>query len=243
MVHFDLIDTKTVLAAICGWKADRLRHYITLVNPHSVMLCKRDPEMNMAIQNAGLTLPDGIGIILGAKLLSMPHRGRIAGPEMMLKICDLGRKYQLRHYFYGGAEGVAEKLAASLGNQFPGLKVAGCYCPPFRALSQSEQDAEICMINAAQADIVWVGLGAPKQERWMMKHLGKIEATAMIGVGAAFDFHSGNKPWCPPAIRKVGFEWAYRLLCEPKRLWSRNIDSVRFLGMVSAQLAASAFKH
>jgi N-acetylglucosaminyldiphosphoundecaprenol N-acetyl-beta-D-mannosaminyltransferase len=109
-------------------------------------------------------------------------------------------------------------------------------------MQEGENEETIAMINSTQPDIVWVGLGAPKQERWMMRHAGKINASAMVGVGAAFDFHSGNKPWCPPVLRRAGLEWAYRLACEPKRLWSRNIDSLRFLSMVSWQAAGSILK-
>jgi N-acetylglucosaminyldiphosphoundecaprenol N-acetyl-beta-D-mannosaminyltransferase len=238
-VPFDLIDAPSVLEKICGWRDSGRRAYISLVNPHAVMLCHRDREMKEAIQKSALVLPDGIGIILGAALLSYPHCRRLSGPELMLYLCDQGRLRGLTHYFYGGEEGVAERLIENLSGRYPGLKVVGHCCPPFRMLSDAEDTALVDGINACRPDILWVCLGAPKQEKWMASHAERIEATAMIGIGAAFDFHSGNKPWCPEPLRNVGLEWAFRLACEPRRLWRRNLDSFLFLGLAAGQLLAA----
>ena len=122
-------------------------------------------------------------------------------------------------------------------SRFPGLEVAGTYCPPFRELTPEEDEAAVEAINRSRPDIVWVGLGAPKQEKWMAEHAMCIDATAMIGVGAAFDFHTGNVKWAPWIVRKTGMEWAYRLACEPRRMWRRNLDSPLFLMQVTCQLA------
>jgi len=218
------------------WKNNQERHYVTLTNPHSVMLCQRDVYMRRATAGADMTLPDGVGIIVAAHLLRYSHNGRVTGPTLMLKLCDWGRKKNYRHFFYGGQDGVAERLAEKLSETYPGIKIAGTYCPPFRALSAEEDRTIIEYINSAHPDIVWVGLGAPKQEKWMAEHLGKIEATVMIGVGAAFDFHSGNANWAPAWIRRLGLEWAYRLIREPSRMWRRNIDSPIFLSKVLFQM-------
>jgi N-acetylglucosaminyldiphosphoundecaprenol N-acetyl-beta-D-mannosaminyltransferase len=156
----------------------------------------------------------------------------------MLRICDFGRAHGLKHFFYGGAPGVAEKLAANLQSQFPGMIVAGCACPPFRALTEQEDQAMVDAINASGADVVWIGLGAPKQEKWMAAQAGKLNAAATIGVGAAFDFHAGNVRWAPRWMRNWGLEWMYRLWCEPKRMWRRNLDSPLFLIAVILQLMA-----
>jgi len=192
--------------------------------------------MRRATAGADITLPDGVGIIVAAHLLRYAHNGRVTGPTLMLKLCDWGRRKSYRHFFYGGTEGIAEQLAEKLSLMYPGLEIAGTYCPPFRPLSAEEDCAIIEQINSTCPDLVWVGLGAPKQEKWMADHLGKIEATAMIGVGAAFDFHSGNANWAPAWIRGFGLEWAYRLIREPKRMWRRNIDSPIFLSRVLYQL-------
>ena len=231
-IDFDLVDYHSVLETILRWRSDRKRSYIVVTNPHSVLLCRRDRQMAHATAAAGLTLPDGVGIIIAASLLGRNHNGRVTGPTLMLKLCDWGRRYGFRHYFYGGAELVADKLANRLAAMFPQLQVAGTYCPPFKPLSE-RQDCEIIKrINSARPDILWVGLGAPKQEKWMAQHLGKINAVAMIGVGAAFDFHSGNVKWTPACFRKIGLEWAYRLAQQPTRMWKRNLDSPIFLAKV-----------
>jgi hypothetical protein len=121
-------------------------------------------------------------------------------------------------------------------SQYPGLEVVGTYCPPFDMLRPEEDEEAVEAINSSRPDIVWVGLGAPKQEKWMAEHAMCIDATAMIGVGAAFDFHTGNVKWAPWIVRKAGMEWAYRLICEPRRMWRRNLDSPLFLAYVTHQL-------
>jgi exopolysaccharide biosynthesis WecB/TagA/CpsF family protein len=160
-----------------------------------------------------------------------------------LNLCDSGREYGLRHYFYGGAPGVAEELTRRLCDAFPGLEVVGRDSPPFRPLSAEEDAAAIARINEREPDVLWVGLGAPKQERWMADHVDSVQVPIMIGVGAAFDFHSGNIKWAPRWIRLLGMEWAYRLVRAPGRLWKRNLDSPLFLFHVLLQkLRPPAFR-
>jgi N-acetylglucosaminyldiphosphoundecaprenol N-acetyl-beta-D-mannosaminyltransferase len=236
-VRFDLVDYEQVLAAVEAWRGRGERQYVTITNPHSVLLCRLDQEMRLATAGAGLTLPDGAGVILAACILGYDHRGRTPGPTLMLKLCDWGRQRGYRHFFYGGAPGVAEELARRLGGRFPGMEVAGAYSPPYRPLNAAEDQADVDRINACKADVVWVGLGAPKQEKWMSAHRGRIEATVLIGVGAAFDFHSGTVPWAPGWLRRLGLEWAWRLATDPRRMWRRNLDSPRFLlGVLSQRI-------
>jgi N-acetylglucosaminyldiphosphoundecaprenol N-acetyl-beta-D-mannosaminyltransferase len=231
-VTFDLVDFQTAMQTVDQCRRIGKRMYVTITNPHSVLLCNRDPEMYRATSGAYMTLPDGVGIILAARLLGYKNHGRITGPILMLRLCDWGREYGYKHYFYGGAEGVADKLRDRLSQMFPGLQTVGTYCPSFRPLSRQEDETIVEQINSAKPDIVWVGLGAPKQEKWMAEHLGKITASAMIGVGAAFDFHSANVKWAPAWMRRLGLEWVYRLTREPKRMWRRNLDSPVFLAKV-----------
>jgi N-acetylglucosaminyldiphosphoundecaprenol N-acetyl-beta-D-mannosaminyltransferase len=228
-VELDFVLMGHVIDAVEQWRQSGQSNYIVLTNPHSVMLCRRDAEMRAATQSAALTLPDGVGVIVAAEILGYGRRHRVTGPALMLDLCDRGRERNLRHFFYGGAPGVAEELARRLSEIFPGLIVAGTACPPFRQLSDAEEAAAVDAINATSADVLWIGLGAPKQEKWMRDHLGRIDSPAMIGVGAAFDFHSGNVKWAPWIVRKLGIEWAYRLALEPRRMWRRNLDSPLFL--------------
>ncbi|HEX4996605.1 MAG TPA: WecB/TagA/CpsF family glycosyltransferase [Terriglobia bacterium] len=234
-VDFDLIDAQGVLDRIREWRRTSRCGTVSLVNPHSVLLCRRDREMSQAVRRASLTLPDGIGVILGARMLSHQHCGRVSGPELLLYLCDQGRRYGFTHYFYGGEPGVAERIALNMASRFPGLLLAGWHSPPFRDDHDDEGEAVFAEINARQPAILWLGLGAPKQEKWMARHAHRVSAAATIGVGAAFDFHSGNKRWCPVALRQAGLEWAFRLAHEPKRLWRRNLDSFTFLALVAAQ--------
>lgn len=233
-IRFDLVTYDVVLHTIEHWRINGKSHYVTLTNPYCVTLCHRDTKMRKAIEMAGMTLPDGTGIVLAAKLLGYPHNGRVTGPTLMLKACDWGRKYGYRHYFYGGAEDVADRLAERLSKKYPGLQVAGTYCPPFHPLTEEEDKNIVEKINSTKPDIVWIGLGAPKQEKWMYQHLGQIKAPAMIGVGAAFDFHSGSVKWAPSWVRKLGIEWLYRAILEPRRIAPRAKETSVFVVRVLA---------
>ena len=236
-VPFDFVPQRQVMHEVEQWRRARQRHHIVLANPHAVMLCRRDHRMRQATLSAGLTLPDGVGVVLAAKLLGHGRRHRVTGPALMLEICDRSRALGYRHFFYGSTDVVVTELVRRLTEAYPGLVVAGTYSPPFRPYTSDTDTEGVARINAARADIVWVGLGAPTQDKWMQDHAGLIDATAVIGVGAAFDFHSGNVRWAPRWVRKCGMEWAYRLILEPRRMWRRNLDSPLFLSLVICQAA------
>lgn len=231
-IDFDFIDFTLALAKVRELITKKRRGYITLTNPRGVVIARKDPSLRDALTNAELVLPDGIGIILASILLGYGRSCRVDGPTLMLKICDKGRKYGYAHYFYGGKEGVARKLVEKLTEEYPGLDVVGTHCPPFRKLSQQEDDAVIEEINAAKPDIVWVGTGAPKQDKWMHDHLGRIHAPVMVGVGAAFDYNSGNMKRAPKWVRACCLEWLYRLFIEPRRHFPRKIQIFHFLYLV-----------
>jgi N-acetylglucosaminyldiphosphoundecaprenol N-acetyl-beta-D-mannosaminyltransferase len=234
-VTFDLIDYHAAFERIAHWRSTSRKAYVCMTNPHSVLLCHRNSRMRQATAGAALTLPDGAGIVLAASLLGYNNSGRVTGPTLMLKLCDWGRAYGFSHFFYGGTEGVAKRLADRLSRIYPGLQITGTFCPAFRALSAQEDRAIVEHINRCRPDILWVGLGAPKQEIWMAEHLGHIDVTAMIGVGAAFDFHSGNVKWAPAWLRRLGLEWAYRLAQQPRQMWRRNLDSPVFVAKLLRQ--------
>ena len=160
----------------------------------------------------------------------------------MLKFCDWGRKTGWRHYFYGGAEGVADKLGANMHEMYPDLEIAGTYCPLFRELTEQEDEEVVKMINACKPDVIWVGLGAPKQEKWMADHVGRIEATVMMGVGATFNFHSGNVRWAPQWVQKIGLEWVYRMLQEPRHCWRRTLICPWFFFLIIGQRMRCIFE-
>jgi N-acetylglucosaminyldiphosphoundecaprenol N-acetyl-beta-D-mannosaminyltransferase len=199
----------------CGIGEQRTGGYISITNTESMYHALRIPEHLRYIRGADYSLCDGVGVIVAG--WAWGHRiRRLNGPILQLECCRYGVARGWRHYFYGGKEGVAELMAQKLTAQFPGLIVAGSYCPPFRALSAAEDEAIVQRINDAKPDIVWVGLGLLKQERWIAEHLQRIKAPWMCGVGAAFDYHSGAVPWAPAWIRALGLEWLFRLIIQPK---------------------------
>jgi N-acetylglucosaminyldiphosphoundecaprenol N-acetyl-beta-D-mannosaminyltransferase len=161
----------------------------------------------------------------------------VYGPELMLEFCRGTAARNLRHYFYGGGPGVADELAERMAARFPGVIVAGTCTPPFRPLTREEDDEVVAHINAAHADVLWVGLSTPKQERWMFDHRDRLNVPAMVGVGAAFDMHSGRLRQAPSWMGEHGLEWLYRLSQEPRRLWRRYILlGSLFVGNVSLEL-------
>ncbi len=213
------------------------RHYVCVSNVHTVMMCQSDEEYRRIHNQAAMVTPDGRPLGWMQTWRGFPQRERVYGPDLMLLACEYGLPRGWKHYFYGGKEGVPEKLRDTLTARFPGLQVVGCYSPPFRALSPEEDAAEVKMINESGADLVWVGLGAPKQELWMGRHAGRITAPVMLGVGAAFDFHTGTVKQAPKWMQRRGLEWLFRLIVEPRRMWRRYIyNNPMFLILCACQL-------
>jgi N-acetylglucosaminyldiphosphoundecaprenol N-acetyl-beta-D-mannosaminyltransferase len=210
---------------IFNWISTRENHYVCITGVHGVMESQADEKLRRIHNRAGMVTPDGMPMVWLNRAAGNKHVSRVYGPDLMLKVCGEGIARGTRHFFYGGAEGVADLLAEKLQSKFPGLIVAGTYCPPFRKMTESEDAELVSEINSHNADIVWVGLSTPKQEYWMSGHLGRINAPVMIGVGAAFDFHAGLKKQAPAFMQKSGMEWFYRLLTEPRRLWKRYLKN------------------
>jgi N-acetylglucosaminyldiphosphoundecaprenol N-acetyl-beta-D-mannosaminyltransferase len=208
---------------IDGWIVRQQPHYVCVSGVHGVMESQRDERLRRIHNAAGLVTPDGMPLVWLNHLHGQRHVERVYGPDLLLAVCAHSLTAGYRHYFYGGAEGVPELLAARLSERFPGLQVAGTFSPPFRALTADEDADVIARINASQADIVWVGLSTPRQERWMADHVGRLRAPVLVGVGAAFDFHAGLKPQAPRWMQRNGLEWLFRLLSEPRRLARRYL--------------------
>lgn len=220
------------------WISDRLQNYVCIAGAHGVISSRDDPVLRDIHNRAGLVTPDGMPLVWMSRALGYRRTERVYGPDLMRELSAISSRRGYRQFYYGGAEGVAERLSRHLGQDYPGLQVAGCYCPPFRKLTAAEDDEVVRQINAVAPDIVWVGLSTPKQEHWMASHMGRIDAPVMIGVGAAFDFLSGLKPQAPVWMQRRGLEWAYRLATEPQRLWRRYLSIVpRFLALAGWELA------
>lgn len=216
-------DRDEVLAAV-GERiaARRPGGVISITNTESMYHALRRPEHLAYVRGADVSLCDGVGVIAAGRFWGERIR-RYNGPVLQLDCTERGQAAGWRHFFYGGKEGVAERMAENLRSRFPDLQVVGTFTPPFRPLTPDEDEAVVATINAAKPDIVWVGLGLLKQEAWIASHLGRVEAPWMVGVGAAFDYHSGAVPWAPAWIRSAGLEWLFRLMVQPrlraKRYW------------------------
>jgi len=222
-VGVSAITIADALALIDGWIATRANRYVCVTGVHGVMESQRDPALRDIHNRAGLVTPDGMPLVWLSKLRGHRHVERVYGPDLMLACCRASVSRGYRHYFYGGAAGVPERLAARLQERFAGLKIVGTWSPPFRELSAAEEEAMIERITSAQPDIVWVGLSTPKQERWMARYVGRLPAMVLIGVGAAFDMHAGLKKQAPRWMQRAGLEWLFRLAAEPRRLGRRYL--------------------
>ena len=202
------------------WIAEDTPDYVCVTGMHGVVEAQSDPALRDVHNAAGMVVPDGMPMVWASHRVGIPWAERCYGPDLMLEMCRRAAVTGHRFYFYGGAEGTPERLRDRLVEQFPGLQVVGLHSPPFRPLTPEEDEAILDEIHASGADIVWVGLSTPKQERWMAAHAGRLRATA-IGVGAAFDFHAGNVSQAPSWMQRAGLEWFYRLIQEPRRLFVR----------------------
>ena len=226
-IPIDLVDYDAAFARIQAWRASGSRQFVVIATAADVHL-SRHAGLREASRLAGMNLPDGIGVVMAARLLGRKTRGRVTGPDLMLRVCDWGREHGYRHYFYGSTEDVVRRLKERLTRCYPGLEIAGSYCPPFHGLTGEEEERVVSHVNSCRPDVVWVGLGGTKQIRWMADHLGRIEAPVMIGVGAAFNFHSGIVRRAPSWIRRLGMEWVYRTLTEPGKIVPRSRHTLMF---------------
>lgn len=212
----------------------RISGYISITNTESLYYATKMLSHSQYINKADFSCCDGFGVVLAGKMLGY-NIPRLHGPDLMLKCCEYGVERKWRHFFYGGKNGVPELLSKNLAEKFPGLITTGSYSPPFRPLTLDEDEAIIKRINNAKPDILWVGLGLLKQERWIAEHIGKIKVAWMVGVGAAFDFHSGVIKRAPRFYRQIGLEWFYRTLFEP-RLVKRQLRGFAFLFSVAKRV-------
>jgi N-acetylglucosaminyldiphosphoundecaprenol N-acetyl-beta-D-mannosaminyltransferase len=238
-----MTDYAEAMDVMDGMLARRERGYVCATAVHAVMVGQDDPEMRSALQGSTLTVPDGMPLVWAANLLGDDLRDRVYGPELMLRYCERSAEKGHRVFLYGGRDqGSLAQLTLNLRLRFPGIKIVGGYSPPFRALTDDEDNAIADQINAAQPDIVWVGIGVPKQEKWMARMRDRIDAPVLAAVGAAFDFHAGRVSMAPEWMQNRGLEWTYRIAQEPRRLLPRYlIHNPRFVAKVALQLVRERF--
>ena len=225
-VNVSAINMTMALETIGQWIRKREHHYVCITGVHGVIESQSDSRLREIHNQAGLVTPDGMPLVWVSRLKGFRQVHRVYGPDLMYEFCRMASATEYRHFLYGGAIGVPERLADRLRDQFPGIRVVGTYSPPFYQLSAEEDEEVVRMINDSKADVVWVGLSTPKQEYWMAAHLERLNAPVMLGVGAAFDFLSGIKKQAPRWMRRSGLEWFYRLITEPRRLWRRYLTII-----------------
>jgi N-acetylglucosaminyldiphosphoundecaprenol N-acetyl-beta-D-mannosaminyltransferase len=217
---------------IVGARGGKRLGYVCLCTVNGIGEAHRDRGFMRIFNESWLTTPDGMPVVW----MGPPGVERVYGPDLMLAVCDGGRERGLRHFLFGGRPGVAEKLQSSLTERFPGLEIVGTFTPPFRDLGDAEMKALEAQVSLARPDIVWVGLGTPKQERFMAGPGRALDAGLLVGVGAAFDFLSGNVRQAPRWIQRSGLEWLFRLCVEPRRLAPRYLrTNTLFVLRVAAQ--------
>ncbi len=216
------------------------RGIVCAVAVHALTVGYEDPEMRSALRRATLVLPDGMPVVWAAKLLGERLPDRVYGPELMLRYSDRCAEKGHRVWLYGGRDqGSLVQLALSMRRRHPGIRIVGGYSPPFRPLTADEEEGVVQEINAARPDVLWVGTGVPRQEKWMAQMRERLQVPVMCGVGAAFDFHAGRISQAPRWMQERGLEWVYRIAQEPRRLLPRYLYfNPRFVMAFTRQLLA-----
>ena len=223
-VRIGAVQIPDVVRRMEGWIEERAApRFVAVANAHMIMEAKGDVSFKQVLNSADLCVPDGMPLIWYGRFRGHRLARRVYGPELMMAFCRETVAKGFRHYFYGGAPGLPEELVTHLKESCPGIQIAGFDSPPFRTLTPEEDQEATERINAACPDVVWVGLGCPKQERWMCSHRGLLSAPALVGVGQAFDLFAGRKRPAPTWMRENGLEWLFRFLQEPRRLWRRYL--------------------
>lgn len=241
---FDVVGTQvsavspaSLVEAVRSWRSDGCTHYVCFADANSVIQARENGAMRDALDHADVVSPDGMPLMVVGRLLRRAKVSKTSGPDFLEAFCAATATTGTRHFFVGGGPGVADSLGQRLAGRYPGLVVAGSYSPPRFPLNEAQNDEMIGVIAAASPDVLWVGLGAPKQEIWMAQNRHRLNDLTMLGVGAAFDFSAGRVRRAPKWMQKSGLEWAYRVSQEPGRLLGRYASTVpRFLALVLLQL-------
>lgn len=219
-VRVSAVNLKEAAGEIEGWVKTGHKAYVCVAPVSTLVDCQRNRAYREVVNAADMVTPDGMPVVWLARQQGYPTVSRTYGPDLMAELC---RRPGLRHYFWGATPQTLALLKEHLEKDFPGIAIAGMTSPPFRPQAQAEERPVVEAINVTQPDILWVGLGSPKQDFWMKFNRSQINAPVMVGVGAAFDFLAGTKPQAPVWMQRSGLEWLFRLACEPRRLWKRYL--------------------
>jgi N-acetylglucosaminyldiphosphoundecaprenol N-acetyl-beta-D-mannosaminyltransferase len=236
-IGVDAVDMQAAVRAIASAVAAGDKGYVCATGVHGVMEARRNADMRRALAEAMLVVPDGMPTVWMGRLQGLRQMRRVFGPDLMLEIFRSSALEGCKHFLYGGAEGVASELRDALEHRFPKCHIVGIHTPPFRPLHQQEEAELRTMLSRMRPDILWVGLSTPKQELFMARYLPRLETKLMIGVGAAFDYHTGRLKDSPQWLKPLGLQWLHRLLQEPRRLWKRYlVNNPAFVSQALLQL-------
>lgn len=238
-VRVNAIQIPHVITCMEAWIASRAApQFIAVTGMHGLTEAQHDVSFKSILNSAALVVPDGMPLVWLARLRGFLLRRRVYGPELMSSFWQQTARKNYRHFLYGGAPKIADVLAKHLSTKFPGNIIVGTLSPPYRPLTIAEQNQIAATINAARPDIIWVGLGTPKQERWMHDFTPRLTAPVLVGVGAAFDLLTGRVRQAPSWMSEHGLEWLFRLSQEPRRLWRRYLlYGPQFAALVALELA------
>ncbi len=224
-IEFTRLKSEQAVNTILDRVANGIGGYACFSNVHTTVLANQNPHYKSVLNNSTFTFADGIPIYWYSKITEKNHISHIPGPDFMCTMLDRNHARPIRHYFLGSTEEVLSTLVSQSILKYPNAKIVGTYSPPFRELTEAEIESMLENIMASKPDLIWVGLGAPKQEQWMSLYADRLKPAFLLGVGAAFDFNAGLKKRAPKLVRRIGMEWLYRLLQEPKRLFSRYLKT------------------
>jgi N-acetylglucosaminyldiphosphoundecaprenol N-acetyl-beta-D-mannosaminyltransferase len=236
-VDVDAIDMEEALAHITTALREGRKGYVCVAGVHGVMEAQRSPFVARVYAGAEMTVPDGMPLVWVRRFQGYSSMQRVTGPDLMLEIFKRKEFSEITHFLYGGVEGVAEKLRDKFTRQFPWVRIVGICTPPFHELSSIEEQQLISRIDDLKPDIIWVGLGCPKQEQFMSRLSPILETKLMFGVGAAFDYHTGRIRDCADWVKRAGLQWLHRLLQDPRRLWRRYLrNNPAFICLIALQI-------
>jgi len=238
-IPIDVLTWRQTLHSLLEWSSRKDSKVVCVANSHSLVTAREDTEFRRVLAESEMATPDGMPLVWMLRRLGAAGQERIDGPELMWRCCAEASRNGVSIFLYGSTEDTLAKLSRKMEATFPALTIAGTYSPPFRPLTAEEDSAIVRAIDTSGAGLVFVGLGCPRQERWMHEHRGRVSAV-MVGVGAAFDFHAGKLSRAPAWMRSTGLEWLFRLGQEPRRLWRRYLTcNAKFVVYALLQLVTS----
>jgi len=230
------VNMRSATAAILDAAHGGRKGYVCVSGAHGVIESRKDRVLRRILNRAFLNVPDGMPLVWTGRAQGFKKMGRVYGPDLMINVCRESVSREVSHFLYGGKEGVAEELKEALERRFRGIRIVGTCCPPFTPLAEKETVELAAQVKAAQPDLFWVGLSTPKQERFMAEHLARLETKIMLGVGAAFDLHTGRMTDAPAWVKRSGMQWFHRLCQEPRRLAGRyGVIVPAFLFLIALQ--------